>query len=623
MEKQPRSVIRIVIYVVLILAGILIYAYGWQITDINLEAPQNKTRQKQVVRALRGLLSPDLFERDEESHVAYAHFLVPCAGSPPPQPEVAEGEPYITLSPYCGETKDQITIEGFNFRPYSSGFVRWTRPGGNARSLGQVRTDRAGHFKNQLRVPSVSASDEPQIVEAEIKWPVGTPRPSEAFKITLDRMIETIFLALMATTLGIVVAVPISFIAAHNLMRQIQTPLGSLVVTLLPLPMLVLVQYILKVMQAPQFLQDWLILRPVGDLALSLGNKGWLGVPILIVIFAVLYFAIMRYTPRPDRARNPWLRGLVRYVQMIFFSILFLFVSGLVSGVGTQIGLALSEVLGGILGNIVGTLAELLRLLLPAFGGLVIVFVLGSLFSDLLDALLNHIKSAAIKRALGLFLGALACSLLVLLIYESVFRFYNPGYASNELAPWSIYLTIGGAVLGGGLGLFLGASYLLPIGLIVYYSTRTVLNILRSIEPLIMAIVFAIWVSIGPFAGVLALSLHSIAALAKLYSEQVESIDPGPIEAITATGATRLQTIVYGVVPQIVPPYIAFTLYRWDINVRMSTIIGFVGGGGIGQILKQWIDLLQYRQAGVATLAIAIVVAALDYASAKTREKLV
>ena len=173
------------------------------------------------------------------------------------------------------------------------------------------------------------------------------------------------------------------------------------------------------------------------------------------------------------------------------------------------------------------------------------------------------------------------------------------------------------------LGLVLRADYDLPMGMMVYTGTRTILNVLRSIEPLIMAIVFAIWVSIGPFAGVLALTLHAIAALSKLYSEQVESIDQGPIEAITATGATRLQTIVYAVVPQIIPPYIAFTLYRWDINVRMSTIIGFVGGGGIGQAPKQWIDLLQYRQAGVATLAIAIVVAALDYISAKTREKLV
>jgi phosphonate transport system permease protein len=173
---------------------------------------------------------------------------------------------------------------------------------------------------------------------------------------------------------------------------------------------------------------------------------------------------------------------------------------------------------------------------------------------------------------------------------------------------------------------FLAARNLMggtPITMGFYYLTRTILNILRSIEPLIMAIVFVVWVGLGPFAGVLALAVHSIAALSKLYSEAVESIDPGPIEAITATGANRLQTIVYAVIPQIVPPYVAFTVYRWDINVRMSTIIGFVGGGGIGFLLQQWIRLLMYEEAGAAVWAIAIVVWALDYASAIVRERIV
>ena len=138
-----------------------------------------------------------------------------------------------------------------------------------------------------------------------------------------------------------------------------------------------------------------------------------------------------------------------------------------------------------------------------------------------------------------------------------------------------------------------------------------------------MAIVFVIWVGIGPFAGSLALALHTLAALAKLYSEQVESILPGPLEAVTATGANRLQTIVYAVVPQIVSPYISFTMYRWDINVRMSTIIGFVGGGGIGFLLQQNINLLDYRAASVQMLAIAVVVALMDYVSSVVRERMV
>jgi phosphonate transport system permease protein len=138
-----------------------------------------------------------------------------------------------------------------------------------------------------------------------------------------------------------------------------------------------------------------------------------------------------------------------------------------------------------------------------------------------------------------------------------------------------------------------------------------------------MVIVFAVWVGIGPFAGVLALGLHTIAALAKLYSEQVESIMPGPLEAVQATGANRLQTIVFAVVPQIVPPYISFTMYRWDINVRMSTIIGFAGGGGIGFLLMQNINLLNYRAASTQMLAIAVVVASMDYISSTLRKRLV
>ena len=86
----------------------------------------------------------------------------------------------------------------------------------------------------------------------------------------------------------------------------------------------------------------------------------------------------------------------------------------------------------------------------------------------------------------------------------------------------------------------------------------------------------------------------------KLYSEAIESIDTGPVEAIQATGANWLQTIMFAVVPQIIPPFVSFTIYRWDINVRMSTVIGMVGGGGIGFLLVQWIRLLDYKAAGIA-----------------------
>ncbi len=171
---------------------------------------------------------------------------------------------------------------------------------------------------------------------------------------------------------------------------------------------------------------------------------------------------------------------------------------------------------------------------------------------------------------------------------------------------------------------FLAAKNLMgenAITLSVYYVVRTVMNIVRSIEPLIWAIIAVIVVGLGPFAGIIALTVHSMAALAKLYSEAIENIDPGPIEAIHATGANWIQTIAFAVIPQIIPPFVSFTVYRWDINIRMSTVIGFVGGGGIGFLLQQWIRLLDYRSAGMAVWFIAITVMILDYVSSEVREK--
>jgi len=162
-----------------------------------------------------------------------------------------------------------------------------------------------------------------------------------------------------------------------------------------------------------------------------------------------------------------------------------------------------------------------------------------------------------------------------------------------------------------------------PVGRTVYYGLRTVFNVTRSIEPLILVLIAATWVGAGPFAGVLALALNNIPNLGKLFSESIEEIETGPVEAVMTSGANRLQTLVYAVVPQLVPPFLAFIIYQWDINIRMSTVIGFVGGGGIGQQFRVWVSLGEYAAAGTAIWAIVIMVWSMDYLSAKARERLV
>ncbi|MDZ4661134.1 MAG: phosphonate ABC transporter, permease protein PhnE [Pseudomonadota bacterium] len=154
----------------------------------------------------------------------------------------------------------------------------------------------------------------------------------------------------------------------------------------------------------------------------------------------------------------------------------------------------------------------------------------------------------------------------------------------------------------------------------VYTLLRGFFNILRSVEPIIWAIIFSVWVGIGPFAGMLALMLHTVASLAKQYSEQIECIDDGPVEGIQATGASFIQVLWFAVVPQITLPYVAFTIFRWDINVRMATIIGLVGGGGIGDMLIQYQGQAMWEEVGCIALVIVSVVWIMDTASAYIRD---
>jgi phosphonate transport system permease protein len=158
------------------------------------------------------------------------------------------------------------------------------------------------------------------------------------------------------------------------------------------------------------------------------------------------------------------------------------------------------------------------------------------------------------------------------------------------------------------------------LGKLAYTLFRLITNITRSMEPIVWAIIFSVWVGIGPFAGMLALFVHSVASLVKLYSEQIEGISDGPIEAMTATGAHPIQVVWYGVVPQVVLPFLSYTIYRWDINVRMATVIGLVGGGGIGTLLMQYSQAGKWNETGLLALVIFVIVWIMDYASAKIRE---
>jgi phosphonate transport system permease protein len=157
----------------------------------------------------------------------------------------------------------------------------------------------------------------------------------------------------------------------------------------------------------------------------------------------------------------------------------------------------------------------------------------------------------------------------------------------------------------------------------LFYGARFVLNVFRAVDTLVYALFFVAAVGLGPFPGVLAVVAYTATVLAKLYSEAIEAIDPGPVEAVEAAGATRLQVLRWGVLPQLVPQFLSFTLYRFETNIRAAAILGFVGAGGIGFYIQTYLRMLNYPAASTVLLVLIALVMAVDFASSRLRARLV
>jgi phosphonate transport system permease protein len=155
-----------------------------------------------------------------------------------------------------------------------------------------------------------------------------------------------------------------------------------------------------------------------------------------------------------------------------------------------------------------------------------------------------------------------------------------------------------------------------------YWAARTAMAVLRSVPEIVLAIIFIFAVGLGPFAGVLALGVHNGGVLGKLYSETLENVDPRPIEALQATGAGRFSIFLYGLLPQAFPQLLAYTLYRWEVNIRTATILGIIGGGGIGLKIHIALSLFLQNQLLVLIAVIFVLVTAVDFLSSYLRRRL-
>lgn len=207
---------------------------------------------------------------------------------------------------------------------------------------------------------------------------------------------------------------------------------------------------------------------------------------------------------------------------------------------------------------------------------------------------------------------------------------FAAGFMSPNFHDWDMYVsemvvTVNTAIWGTVLSILLG----IPFGILsssnvapawVVQPVRRLMDAFRAINEIVFALLFVVAVGLGPFAGVMALFVHNTGIVAKLFSEAVEAIDPRPVEGIRATGASKVQEVVFGVIPQVIPLWISYSLYRFETNVRSATVLGLVGAGGIGHILWESIRGFMYAETAAIIIIVVASISIIDLISQQLRK---
>lgn len=213
-------------------------------------------------------------------------------------------------------------------------------------------------------------------------------------------------------------------------------------------------------------------------------------------------------------------------------------------------------------------------------------------------------------------------------IVDIVSRSMPPAFDKLPSLIWPTVETIDVAIFGTVVGIIIAVPFAVLAARNVtpakplYYVTRAMVSFLRSVPELVWALIFVAAVGLGPFAGALALVFHSVGMIGRLFAEVIEDMDMGPVEALTLTGASRLQIFTHAVIPGVLPTLLGISLYRFDENLRSSVLLGFVGAGGIGFELLSAMNLFEYREVSVIILVILALVIGAERGSALLRRRI-
>ncbi|HNN14401.1 MAG TPA: hypothetical protein PKL78_12635, partial [Anaerolineales bacterium] len=288
----------------------VIFAYGFQITKVNLEELRSEKRQESLVRVMRALAKPEIFEYEQAEEIVNVPVYVPCPPDNLSVPEQNTSEPYLIVTPACGNPGDVVQVEGFNFAPNTTGPLRFV-PGSdpaNIVTLGRenAETDDHGNFIASLELPK-RPSDEVQYIRATLRKNVGLPHLTQTAYDTWDKIVETVFLALLATVFGTFLAIPLSFIAARNLMKSVRSPLTSIAMSVLGWPLGIVFGFV--------------AVRWVGNLSTSIGTNSMINIIGVIAAPALMWLGLRWAMPQVETVTTSQSTRLAR-LGVILVSVL-------------------------------------------------------------------------------------------------------------------------------------------------------------------------------------------------------------------------------------------------------------------------------------------------------------
>ncbi|MDX1437980.1 MAG: hypothetical protein R3335_14300, partial [Anaerolineales bacterium] len=403
-EKRTRKgLYRTLLTIVGVWIAIIIFAYGFEVTQVDLEETRSERRQTQLIRIIRALARPEIIDYEQEEFLVTAPILVGCPDGDLNVPEPDTSGPYMVVSPACAGPEEMVTVEGFNLQPNTQGPINFIPPSGVTLQRGNIQTDEQGHFITEVELPNRSPLPEFQEIQTITRRDVGLPFFTVTAKDTWGKIIETVFMAFLATVLGVALGVPLSFFAARNLMVDVKSSVARVSLSIIAWPVGIVI--------------GAAIARYIGEVSTMLSDNPVLSIGGLVVLPAFMWGTTRWAIPPEDEVQPSSAVRLGRFAVLAVSALALILTLYLLSGVMLVAGNWLADRLGtfAFLGDFIADIGDIVGMLIV----LVTAIVSGGFLSSVVGRGWVQVSAAISETVVQIstyILAALAGAILFMVI---------------------------------------------------------------------------------------------------------------------------------------------------------------------------------------------------------------